>query len=117
MIPRMMRPTTERDTSIELFGHRYDSPILCAPIGVLGITHDDKETGVAEVAGELGVPYILSTAATSSIEDVAEASGDGPRFYQLYWPNDGTSILLYLCEIAVLVVTLLRCEKSYLRPG
>lgn len=59
-----------------------------APVGLQGIFHDDKETGLAEVCAEIGVPFILSTAATSSIEDVAKASGDGPRWFQLYTASD-----------------------------
>lgn len=43
---------------------------------------------MAEVATEIGVPYILSTASSASIEDVAKASGAGVRFFQLYWPQD-----------------------------
>jgi lactate 2-monooxygenase len=31
---------------------------------------------------------VLSTASSHSIEEVAEASGDGPRWFQLYRPND-----------------------------
>jgi isopentenyl diphosphate isomerase/L-lactate dehydrogenase-like FMN-dependent dehydrogenase len=34
------------------------------------------------------VPKVLSTASSYSMEDVAEAMGDAPRWYQLYWPND-----------------------------
>lgn len=88
MIPRMLRPTTHRDLRTELFGHKLESPLLIAPVGVQVIFHRDKELGVAEMATEIGVPYILSTAASSSIEEVAKASGDGVRFFQLYWPQD-----------------------------
>src|SRR2546422_147232 len=35
-----------------------------------------------------GLPFILSTAASHSIEEVAEAMGEGSRWYQLYWPRD-----------------------------
>lgn len=43
----------------------------------------------ARVAGELGMGYMLSTAASQSIEDVAEANGSGsPRFFQLYMGHD-----------------------------
>ncbi|KAI4128337.1 MAG: hypothetical protein LQ338_002782 [Usnochroma carphineum] len=72
----------------KLFGQTFESPLLVAPIGVQTIFHRDKETGVAEISRELGVPYILSTASSSSIEEVAEASGDGTRWFQLYWPQD-----------------------------
>lgn len=85
----MLRPfKAPSDFRTELFGHKLNSPLLFAPIGVQGIVHQDKETGVAEQAAEIGVPYILSTAATSSIEEVANANGDGVRWFQLYWPHD-----------------------------
>lgn len=74
--------------TVELFGQTFESPLLVAPIGVQTIFHRDKETGVAEIAREIGLPYILSTASSSSIEEVAEANGDGARWYQLYWPQD-----------------------------
>lgn len=73
---------------MELFGQKLESPLLVAPVGVQTIFHLDKETGVAEIANEIGVPYVLSTASSSSIEDVAKANGDGTRWYQLYWPQD-----------------------------
>lgn len=62
--------------------------MLIAPVGVQSIFHHDKEIGMAEIATEIGLPFILSTAASSSIEEVAKANGDGARWYQLYWPQD-----------------------------
>lgn len=92
----MLRPTTHRDLRVEIFGEVHDSPLFVAPVGVQTIFHQDKEVGVAEVAAEIGVPYILSTASSSSIEDVAKANGNGRRWYQLYWPQDD-DITLSVC--------------------
>ena len=88
LVPRMLRPTTHRDLRTTLFGKTYDTPILIAPVGVQEIFHADKEIGMSAIATELGVPYILSTASSSTIEEVAQSSGDGPRWFQLYWPQD-----------------------------
>ncbi len=63
-------------------------PVLLAPVGVQSIVHPDGELATARAAAELGVPMILSTASSYSIEEVAESNGDGPRWFQLYWPND-----------------------------
>jgi lactate 2-monooxygenase len=115
LIPRMMRDASERDTSVELFGTTYPSPLLIAPIGVQGIFHTDAEVGVAHIAAQLQVPYIMSTASTASIEDVAAANRDGEtqgvRWYQLYWPqtDEITISLLNRAKkegFKVLVVTL-----------
>ena len=94
----MLRDTAVRNLGVKLFGENYETPILIAPVGVQTIFHDDGEVGVAEVAAELGIPFILSTAASSSIEDVAEAIGDGRRWYQLYWPeSDEVTVSVRSC--------------------
>jgi isopentenyl diphosphate isomerase/L-lactate dehydrogenase-like FMN-dependent dehydrogenase len=88
IVPRMLRDVSERDLSTEILGARLHAPVMLAPIGVLGIVHPDGELAVARAASGLGVPFILSTAASNNMEDVAEAAGDGQRWFQLYWPND-----------------------------
>jgi lactate 2-monooxygenase len=86
--PRMLTGNTQRDLSVEVLGTRSPAPFLLAPIGVLSIAHPEGELAVARAAAALGITFCLSTAASSSIEDIAEAMGDGPRWYQLYWIND-----------------------------
>ncbi|EQB49797.1 FMN-dependent dehydrogenase [Colletotrichum gloeosporioides Cg-14] len=121
IIPRFLKPTNPRDLKTELFGVTYESPVLMAPIGVQGIFHEDKETGLASACAELGVPYTLSTAATSTIEEVASVMGDSHRWFQLYWPMDDdiTGSLLRRARSAgykVLVVTLDTVTLSW-RPA
>ncbi|KAJ6122118.1 hypothetical protein N7512_004583 [Penicillium capsulatum] len=111
IIPRMMRSMEGQDVSVELFGQKYDHPLIMAPVGVQGIFHEDKDTGLAEVCAEENVPYTMSTASTSSIEEVAAANQNGKRWYQLYWPqdNDITRSLLTRAKengFSVLVITL-----------
>ena len=86
--PRMLTGNTERDLSVEVLGMHSPTPFLLAPIGVLSIAHPEGEMAVARAAASLGIPFCLSTAASSSIEDIAEAMGDAPRWFQLYWIND-----------------------------
>lgn len=74
--------------SVTLFGETFDSPCLFAPVGVQNIFHIDGECGVAEVASQIGVPYITSTASSSTLEEIAKANGPGPRWFQLYWPQN-----------------------------
>jgi lactate 2-monooxygenase len=68
-----------------IFGVKLPSPMIIAPVGVQGIMHPDAELATARAARNLGVPFVMSTASTRSIEEVAEANGDGHRWYQLYW--------------------------------
>nr|MBO2501074.1 alpha-hydroxy-acid oxidizing protein [Thermoanaerobacterales bacterium] len=88
IVPRMLRDVAERDLSTEVLGTPMPAPVLLAPIGVQTIVHPEGELASARAAAELGLVYIHSTAAAHSIEQAAEASGDGPRWYQLYWPKD-----------------------------
>lgn len=109
----MLTQATRRDLSVELFGTKYRSPLLVAPIGVQEICHPDGEEATARACASVKVAMILSTAATRSIEQVATANGDGDRWYQLYWPKPGadefTASLLRRAKangFKVLVVTL-----------
>lgn len=88
IVPRMMRDVSTRDLSVELFGTTLPAPMLLAPIGVQSIIHPDAEVATARGAASVNVPSVLSTAASKSLEEVAEAAGDTPRWYQLYWPSD-----------------------------
>jgi isopentenyl diphosphate isomerase/L-lactate dehydrogenase-like FMN-dependent dehydrogenase len=111
LVPRMLRDTTARDWSTTLLGTTMPAPLLLAPIGVLSIMHKDGELAVARAAAELGVPMVLSTASSHSIEEVAEASGTGPRWYQLYWPTEDEVTVSILARaraagFTTLVVTL-----------
>ena len=86
--PQMLAGNTERDVSVEVLGTRGAAPFWLGPVGVLSIAHEEREVGAARGAAAMGVPFVLSSAASSSIEEVAEAVGDAPRWFQLYWIND-----------------------------
>lgn len=88
IIPNQLVDTNLRDTTTEIFGHKVSAPIGFAPIGINKIYHPSAELAVAKVAGELNLPYCLSTAGSTPIEKVGEANGQGPRFFQLYMPHD-----------------------------
>lgn len=88
LVPRMLRDVSERDLSIDLLGHTHPTPLILGPVGVLSIVHDDAELAVAQGAGALDVPFVLSTVASFPIEEVAETAGDGVRWFQLYWPAE-----------------------------
>ena len=86
--PRMLTGNAERDLSVEVLGTRSAGPFFLAPVGVLRIAHPEGELAAARAAAACGIPFVLSSAASSSIEQVAEALGDAPRWFQLYWVND-----------------------------
>jgi lactate 2-monooxygenase len=88
IVPRMLRDVSDRDLRTSILGTSMPAPLLLAPIGVQSIVHPDAELAVARAAAAHGLPFILSTAASHSIEDVAEAAVAASRWYQLYWPTE-----------------------------
>jgi lactate 2-monooxygenase len=86
--PRMLAGHTERELSVEVLGLRSAAPFLLGPVGVLSIVHPDAELGVARASKATGVPMILSSAASTPLEDVAAELGDAQRWFQLYWWAD-----------------------------
>ena len=88
IVPRVLRDVSDRDLSVELFGHRYPTPVLAAPVGVLELVHRDADLGIARAAAALGIPYVLSSQASVPMERVAEVMGDSPRWFQLYWSSN-----------------------------
>src|SRR5438093_6968060 len=86
--PRMLAGTAERDASVEVLGTPSPVPFFLAPVGVLSIAHADGELAAARAAAAMRIPFILSSAASHSIEEVAEGMGNAPRWFQLYWAKD-----------------------------
>jgi lactate 2-monooxygenase len=109
--PRMLSGNAERELAVEVFGTPSPFPFLLAPVGVLGIAHPDGELAPARAAAAAHVPFILSTAASHSIEEIADAMGAAPRWFQLYWVSDRDVVasLVHRAEAAsyaAVVVTL-----------
>ncbi len=111
LVPRFMRQVTGRDLRTEVLDTAMPAPVMLAPIGVQTLVHPEGERASARAAATLGVPIVVSTASATTLEDVAEANGDSPRWYQLYWPGDDdlTASLVRRAEEAgygALVVTI-----------
>ncbi len=88
IVPRMLRDVAERDLGTTLLGTEMSAPVLLAPIGVQTIVHPEGELATARAAAATGTPMVASTAAAHTLEAIAAEGGSGPRWYQLYWPND-----------------------------
>jgi len=84
--PRMLAGNAVRDISVDVLGMHSPAPFFLAPVGVLSIAHEEAEVGVGKASASSGVPMLLSSAATHSIEEVAAT--EAPRWFQLYWAND-----------------------------
>jgi lactate 2-monooxygenase len=114
LMPRMLAGAAERDLSTELFGRRLPTPLMLAPVGVIGLCDLAEGRGdlvTARAAAATGVPMIASTLSQDPLEDVARELGDTPGWFQLYPPNDRelTESLIRRAEAAgysAIVVTL-----------
>ncbi len=111
IVPRMLRDVSVRDTSIELFGRRLDSPFLLAPIGVQEMAHEDADLATARAAASEGVPMIFSNQASVHMERCAHVMGGAPRWFQLYWSKSDELVASLVkraeaCGCEAIVVTL-----------
>jgi lactate 2-monooxygenase len=90
LMPRMFAGAARRDLAIGLFGMTLPSPLLMAPIGVIGLCAQDGhgDLATAAAAGRTGVPMIASTLSVDPLEEVAGRFGGTPGFFQLYPPTD-----------------------------
>jgi 4-hydroxymandelate oxidase len=84
--PRRLVDVGKIDTRMELFGETWNSPIVVAPTGSNRAFHEDGELAVSRAAKAGNHLTMLSTVATTSIEDAIEARGR-PVWFQLY-PTD-----------------------------
>ncbi|HEY9577915.1 MAG TPA: alpha-hydroxy-acid oxidizing protein, partial [Pseudobacillus sp.] len=79
---------SDADMSVTLFGRTYERPFLLAPIGMQKLAHPEGELASVRAAASLNIPFILSTVASHSIEEVAHAAPTGSKWFQLYWSNN-----------------------------
>jgi lactate 2-monooxygenase len=114
IVPRMLRDVAKRDLSVELLGARLPAPVLLGPVGVQEIIHADADVASARAAASLGLPFVLSTMSSRTIEEVAQSAvkvAESPRWFQLYWGKNPelTASMVQRAERAgysALVVTL-----------
>src|ERR1022692_1025496 len=111
IVPRMLTDVSSPSYASTVLGADLAVPFLLGPVGVLGLAHPGGEIAVARAAAACGVPIVLSTVSSTAMEEVAEASGDGQRWFQLYWPQDRAVAASFLARakaagFTALVITL-----------
>jgi isopentenyl diphosphate isomerase/L-lactate dehydrogenase-like FMN-dependent dehydrogenase len=84
--PRRLVDVSKVDMSTEIFGVKYDSPIVIAPVGGQQSFHEEGEAAVARAAKVGNHLQILSTVTNVGVEEVTAARG-APLWYQLYATN------------------------------
>lgn len=82
--PRTLIDVSATDPATSLLGMPSRLPMAIAPMASHGLAHPDGELATARAAGMAGVPYILSTTSSRSIEEAAAAAPEATRWFQLY---------------------------------
>jgi L-lactate dehydrogenase (cytochrome) len=89
LLPRVLEDVSHVDTGTTVLGSRVPLPIALSPVGAPRMFHHEGELAVARAAGRAGLPYAISTLATTALEAVAAASS-APLWFQLYvWGDRG----------------------------
>lgn len=84
--PRVLRDVSERDASIELFGHRYAAPIGLSPTGFNALVRRRCDALLAKAFAAANQPHIISGVSSVPMEELARINPDA--WYQGYFPGD-----------------------------
>jgi isopentenyl diphosphate isomerase/L-lactate dehydrogenase-like FMN-dependent dehydrogenase len=88
LLPHVLHDVSTVDLSTTVLGTRVATPILVAPTAMHRFFAVDGELATARAAAEVGIVYVVSMAATHSVEDVAVTAPDGARWTQMYMLRD-----------------------------
>ena len=88
LLPHVLRDMSDLDLSTTVLGTEVVTPILVAPTAMHRFFTDDGELATARAAAEVGTVYVVSMAATTSVEDVATHAPDGRHWAQMYMFRD-----------------------------
>jgi len=82
--PRVLADVSGVTTSTTVLGTEVSMPLLVAPVAFQRLAHPDGELATARAAAGAGTIFCLSTVASASPAEIAEAAPDGVRWFQLY---------------------------------
>lgn len=85
--PRALIDVSEISTATRLFGQDYGVPFGMAPVGFLNAIWPGSDLAIARLAAEKRMPHAISTASSTSLEEMAEAAG-GYAWFQIYVSHD-----------------------------
>jgi len=111
---RRLRDVSVIDTSVEILGTKWPTPIVIAPVGGQRAFHADGEIAVARAAKSRDHLQLLSTMTSTAIEEVADAR-ESPLWFQLYtfggW--EGVKARLRRAEAAGCPVVVLTVDNIF----
>lgn len=84
LVPRVFRDVRSVDLSVAVLDHKLPLPFFAAPTAYHGAIRPEGERATARALGRAGVLGVYSTLSSRSLEEIADAAGSGPRWFQLY---------------------------------
>lgn len=87
LVPRILRNVAQVDLSSQLFDQPLGVPMIIAPTGAVGFGWRGGDVALARAAARANIPYVLSTSATSTIEEIA-SKAPGRHWFQAYILQD-----------------------------
>ena len=111
IVPRMFIDRGERDLSTTVLGSSMPAPVILGPVGRQALAHPDAEIASARAAAGLELTYVHSSRSSRSLEEVAAAAPNAPRWFGQHWPGDAgvDTVLLTRAQAA-------GCTHLLLRP-
>ena len=89
LTPRYLVDVGRIDTRASILGKVYDAPFGMAPIGMLNAFWPDADLSLARMCAAENIPYVASSAASTTLERLAEAA-QGNGWFQLYVSGDAS---------------------------
>ncbi len=86
-LPHVLNDVSEVSTHTTLFDQSMALPFGIGPTGGAGFGHPKADLALAKAASQFGIPYTLSSSATTTIEDIAKAA-QGRLWFQAYVLKD-----------------------------
>ncbi|WP_133650964.1 alpha-hydroxy acid oxidase [Paraburkholderia flava] len=86
--PRVLTDVSHGSIATRFFERDTAAPLIVGPTGLNGLFWPRADELLARAASDAGLPFVLSTASTSLLEDVRAAAPDGDLWMQLYVSDD-----------------------------
>lgn len=116
LTPRYLRDISSIDTECELFGRNWSVPFGMAPVGCFNLAWPDADLMVARLAARVGMPHVISTASSTTLESIAEAA-NGNIWFQLYVPRDHGMLDRLLQRVTSAGCDVLMVKVDVAQPG
>jgi len=87
LLPRVLTDVSQPDMTTSIWSKIYPTPLVISPMGSCALVRPGADIAIATAAAARGIPYTLSTMATTSMERMARAV-QGPLWFQLYVLKD-----------------------------